>query len=398
MLPFFFILKKEGFMYTNPLNILTGDNLILKNVLDESRFEIYLVHPETLEIFYMNRRAGEKTGLLMSGTALQLSSLGKDYQPRSFRGLITPLLEKRTGELILLTHHQGGKGKSYPVEVRILLNVIQDLTYLVITAQDISEKLQLEKELKFKNEELKKLGFELDKFVHSASHDLLAPVSTLKGLLSLLEKDHGNTEDPDCLKMMSRTIQKLERYIHDMIDFSKNMRLDVSGDPINFKSLVSVSLENIKRLDGFEKLHINIDISQEQEFHGDESRILMLFDNLLSNAIKYQDPAAPKPFIDIQIQADHQKVVIRISDNGIGIGNECIDRVFNMFYRATAISDGSGLGLYLVREVVKKLKGNIQLASTVGKGTEFLLEIPNKINRASVQKHVNDVKPFKTAL
>jgi|GEM_PF-3309089 len=385
-------------MHTLPLFHLNGENTIMKNILDDNGQEIFLVNPESLEIFYMNKKAFDQHGYPGKPFPVSVSRLGPDYNLRSFKGLISPLLNGSRKDIMLLTSQTSRSGKSYPVEAKITVATTQGLQYLVMTVRDISQIKKLEKEISRKKSELEKLESELDRFVHSASNDLLAPVGTLKGLLSLVEKENSFQLNPAYAEMMLKTVIKLERYVYDMIDFSTNMKRVVQGGDVNFKSLVALSLDNLRFMEGFMKMSIHVEVSQEVDFSSDESRLQILLNNLLSNAIKYQDPLSASPFMNIQVIADQHKAVIRITDNGTGISKESIDRVFDMFYRASALSFGSGLGLYLVKEVVRKLRGSIQVASTLGKGTEFLLEIPNKYKGGSVQKRVNVVKPDKTAL
>lgn len=389
-------------MNSLPFFHLSGENAILKQIINTSRQEIYLVNTESLEIIFQNDTAVKKHGSLLGGKPVNVSRLGEDYQLRAFRGLISPLLAGSRNEVVLLTKHRNKSGKYYEVEVSVVRHAVHGLDLLIMKAEPIGDKRKLEWELKIKNEANEKLSFELDKFVYSASHDLLAPISTLKGLLNLIEKEKSQctrqNDDQDYQKMMVKTVSKLERYIYDMIDFSKNMRQDISTEAVNFKNMISVVLDNQRYTSGYDKLKIHVEIFQEVDFYADENRLMMLLNNLVSNAVKYQQPSIPNPFLHIQIASDAKKATICLKDNGIGIGNESIDRIFEMFYRASAMSNGSGLGLYIVREVVRKLKGKIHVASVIGQGSEFLLEIPNKINRFSVDRQVLKSKPSKTAL
>lgn len=390
-------------MNSLPFFHLHGENKMLKQALDESRHELFIVQADTLEIIYFNKKARQQSGVDFKNGPINISRLGTDYQLKSFRGLVSPLMNGSQTEVTLLTHHQTKDGKNYPVEVRITRNNIQGFDYLLLTVEDISEKVNLEKELKQKTAELKKLSFELDKFVYSASHDLLAPISTLKGLLQIEEKDQvknlmRSAVTPDITGMMNKTVNKLERYIHDMIDFSRNMRQDVSGEAIDFTKIFNLTLDNLRFTEGFNNVNIQIEIDQTVEFYGDEKRMQMIFNNFVSNGIKYHNPGTVQPFVNISIKVNETQVTLVFKDNGIGISTESIDRIFEMFYRASASSYGSGLGLYIVKEVLKKVKGKIQVASVLGEGTEFLIEIPNKINPGSVHKRKKKVKPHKTTL
>src|SRR5574337_840115 len=105
-----------------------------------------------------------------------------------------------------------------------------------------------------------------------------------------------------------------------------------------------------------------------------------ILQNIIDNAIKYQDPAKENPFLDIVIEEHDRSIFFKFWDNGIGIDTNIQDKVFDMYYRGTYVSHGSGLGLYLVKKATEKIGGTIQLTSTLQKGTEIILTLP-KINR-----------------
>lgn len=380
-----------------PFFHLSGENNIMKQTLDESQQEIFIVHADTLEVIYLNRRALQMRSPDCLGLPISITRIGSEYNLKSFKSMVQPLMDGSQKEINLLVHHQDKERRNYPVEVRITHHAMQGLEYLLFMATNILEKVQFEKELKQKNEALKKLGFELDKFIYSASNDLLAPISTLKGLLNLQDKERNSVAKPNYQSMMDKTVTRMERYIHDMIDFSKNMRMEVDVSPLEMKNLLSFTLENMINIEGFSNITIHYEIDQQCPFFSDEERIKVLLSNLVSNAIIYQNPKGRTPFLCISILVESKKVVLKFRDNGIGIGKESIEHIFEMFYCASTSSNGSGLGLYTVREIIKKLRGKIQVASVLGEGTEFFIEIPNKTPKESVHKRVNQVKTIKNA-
>jgi signal transduction histidine kinase len=102
-----------------------------------------------------------------------------------------------------------------------------------------------------------------------------------------------------------------------------------------------------------------------------------LLNNLVSNAIRYQNPKAEAPFVDIDVTTSDDEAIISVKDNGIGISSENQPKVYDMFYRVSQNSVGSGLGLYIVKETIDKLQGKIEMDSELGKGTIFNIHIPN---------------------
>jgi signal transduction histidine kinase len=124
-------------------------------------------------------------------------------------------------------------------------------------------------------------------------------------------------------------------------------------------------------------LQLKIEIDQKGKFVSDKRRVNVILSNLLSNAIKYQDTKKKTLILNIVIHCTRQNARIEIEDNGIGIDQQHQNRIFEMFYRATTLSTGSGIGLYIVKEVIEKLAGSITLISELKKGTKITVVIPN---------------------
>src|SRR5687768_1529043 len=116
------------------------------------------------------------------------------------------------------------------------------------------------------------------------------------------------------------------------------------------------------------------------DFYSDPWRISEILRNLISNAIKYRKLNVPDAEINIKILVDHLRADISFADNGIGIDEKNLAKIFEMFYRATEQSDGSGIGLYIVKNAVEKLGGQISVASRPEQGTRFSIILPNRVN------------------
>ena len=243
---------------------------------------------------------------------------------------------------------------------------------------DISSIKKTEKMLRDTNEMLRKTNEELDRFVYSASHDLRAPLMSLLGLIRImeLEKPKDNTE---YLDMMTKSIRRLDLFISDIINHSQNSRLQPDIRPIDFPALLQDCYDQLQYLSHASRIKKINDFSLTAPFYNDPKRIAIVFNNLLSNAINYQNPWEPNPFILIRITTTEMDCTIEVRDNGKGISEEHQDKIFNMFYRANEEAKGSGLGLYIVKEIIDKLEGTIKVESTPGNGTTFIIELPNKV-------------------
>lgn len=261
--------------------------------------------------------------------------------------------------------------KTYP----IIGNGI--VTGVTVLSRDITNQTKTEDLLKRQNDELTKINAELDRFVYSASHDLRAPLMSVKGLLNMIKVDPDQSNAEHYLNLIERSVDKLDNFISDIINYSRNARMDVLPKRIDFASLVQESIDSLKFMEGAEQVRSIREIKETVPFYSDYSRLLIVFNNIISNAVRYRDQWKVDCFLKIQISVDENAAHIIFSDNGIGIPEEYVEKVFKMFFRANADSKGSGLGLYIVKSAVEKLGGAITIQSKLGEGTTFDLRIPN---------------------
>ncbi|MCW3111233.1 MAG: arcB 3 [Segetibacter sp.] len=235
-----------------------------------------------------------------------------------------------------------------------------------------------EEALEQSNKELRKSNSELDKFVYSVSHDLRAPLTSMLGIIDLSE---DATEEQFMVKnlgMLKESIIKLDCFIADILNYSRNARLEVMNEEINFKEMLNEIMNNLTNINGHNsKVEVNVNIRNEAPFVSDKQRVSIVLNNLISNAIRYQNPRAHKPFVYIKVHSHEAGSSIVIRDNGIGLKKEMHEKIFEMFYRASHHSEGSGLGLYIVKETIEKLNGRIKVESELEVGTEFNIHIPN---------------------
>ncbi len=255
---------------------------------------------------------------------------------------------------------------------------------VLFTARDITElkksyqlSMQNEALLKKQNLELQKINLELDKFVYSVSHDLRAPLTSVLGLIEIAE---GQTKEPftlEYLTLIKKSIHKLNKFILDILDYSRNARTEIRSEAINCRELLEDIIQDLKFLNtGPHKVKFNVEVAGPPSFRADKHRLSIVLNNLILNAIRYRDPAADNPWVHIKASISDTAVNIAISDNGTGIKEAMQEKIFEMFYRASEKSVGSGLGLYIVKETLKKIGGHINLESEIGKGSIFRIHIP----------------------
>ena len=229
------------------------------------------------------------------------------------------------------------------------------------------------------NEELRKSNKELDRFVYSVSHDLRAPLSSMLGVVGLCEMGEMDPFIEKNVSLLKSSIKKLDGFIIDILDYSRNSRLEVDTQEVHFADLLTDVCNNLKFMctEDQRKVEVRTKIENGVAFHSDRSRLSIILNNLISNSIRYQNQQEADPFVEISVAITASSADIRITDNGIGIESKNHEKVFNMFYRVSTQSVGSGLGLYIVKETVEKLNGVIKLESEPGKGTVFNIHLPN---------------------
>lgn len=233
-----------------------------------------------------------------------------------------------------------------------------------------------EQELSMNNQLLTKANRELDRFVYSASHDLRAPLSSLLGLIEISQRIDDVEEIKRCLKMMKMRVTDLDSFIKDIIDYSRNTRQEVQKEDFNLLVLAKEVTDGLKFATGMEEIFIKYEIDPALNIVSDRSRLKVVFNNIIGNALKYSSPQRDDQLISIKANMEGKSLKVLIEDNGIGIADEHQPKIFDMFYRASEQSKGSGLGLYIVKETLDKLNGKIAVSSSLGNGSTFRLEIP----------------------
>lgn len=247
---------------------------------------------------------------------------------------------------------------------------------IIATGRDITERKEVENKLLQKNEELKKLNEALDAFVYSASHDLKAPLLSIRGLINLMAVD-DTTDRKYYLERISMAVEKLTSFVSDLVEYSRNTRTEVKSEKIDFAQLVEEVFHNFEFLPEHENVRKIIDIDPIEDFHSDRYRLYIILNNLISNGIRYGDRKKADPFLRVSVKKEGNEAIITVEDNGIGIAKGHLNKIFDMFYRATDAQTGSGLGLYIVKETLLKLKGKINYSSTLNEGTSFEITIPD---------------------
>lgn len=267
-------------------------------------------------------------------------------------------------------------GETERSTLSVIINItsaVLVLVYAIVTLMLGSE--AYEEQISRQVEDVKKLNKELDSFVYSASHDLKAPLASLRGLLSLAQQEKDASMVKLYFSKMEATITQSESFIKNITDYSKNVRTDLNPVAIELQPLIEDLFSNLSFVNGHEdiKLHLQLEC---KTIVADGNRMQAVLGNLLSNALKYSDPGKSERWIKITSREDGEKFYLTVEDNGIGVSPEHLPHLFEMFYRASEQSSGSGLGLYIVSESLQRVGASIKAESEPGKGTKFQVQIP----------------------
>jgi PAS domain S-box-containing protein len=244
----------------------------------------------------------------------------------------------------------------------------------------VSQNWQLaaqEEELKATLDELSERNFELDQLMYKTSHDLRSPLSSILGLVNLAHLESTAENHSVYLNKIEGRIKKLDEFIKSMLNYARVNRSEIIYEQINLKEMIESCIQELEYLDNFSSVKTQVVVKNERAlFKTDPLRMKIILSNIISNAYKYYNPSV-KSYLKIHAVITPLSVEIWFRDNGIGIKSEHVKKVFDMFYRATEKSQGSGLGMYIVKQAVDKLRGTIKVKSTFGKGTNIKIVVPN---------------------
>ena len=265
------------------------------------------------------------------------------------------------------------KGEIYryikkPWDAFELENAIRNAYEIYITRDKLNKKIA----------ELQKTNDELNRFVYSTSHDLRSPLASVMGILNLAEMEQSVQDPNGYLGMIETCVNKMDTFIQKIIEYYKSIRVDAEYTNVDFSVMLDESIKMVKMQRSDIEYILNID--QPVNFINDAFRISVVMDNLISNAVKYQKPDEKNPRVEITVITTAEKVSIKIEDNGIGIIDQHLNNIFTMFFRSNNTVNGAGIGLYIVKEALTRIGGDISVHSTFGGGTAFYLDIPNFVN------------------
>lgn len=223
-----------------------------------------------------------------------------------------------------------------------------------------------------------RLNSDLESFVYMAAHDLRSPLSSLKGLIYLMQKESKIENLSSYYELLEKSVEKMNSNINETLLRLQNKRMVSISGPIDFEEIANESVNFLENMEGASSISLSITGQDVGVFFSDHHILSSAFDNIISNAIHYQDKAK-ESFLKIDINLNGDLCQISFHDNGIGIDNVVQEKIFDKFYLLDNSKGGSGLGLFIIKESIEKIGGTIHVRSRLGTGTVFTIQIPNLI-------------------
>ncbi len=241
-----------------------------------------------------------------------------------------------------------------------------------IFARNITSRKNAEQQLEYKVKEL-------NIFMYKATHDLRSPLVSIMGLVRLSKELNKEKELERYIDMIDLSVHKMDNLLIDLVKIVNVSQGKLLNDEIDFEWMIDEILTSLAHRPEFSEIIFRIHLNADFAFRTDSGLLYSVLQNIIDNSIKYKKQNdVIESLIIITVDVTAEQVKIGITDNGMGIPEELQDKVFDMFYRATTHSTGTGLGLYIVKTSVEKMNGKIVLSSIYEKGTSINIIFPNK--------------------
>ena len=239
----------------------------------------------------------------------------------------------------------------------------------IINSRDITDRKRIEEKLKYKIKEL-------DTLIYMYSHDLKGPFCSLQGFVNIAKLEVKDKTAAKYIGMIETTTKKLDAILMNLVQITMINREAIKITNVNIKSLIQDSINKFEILPEFSEIEFILDIDPKENFPSDPKLLQSILENLIYNSIVFRRQDIDNSYVKINSFIKNDHLVLSVKDNGAGIPFEIQGEVFDMFFRGSYASKGSGLGLYIVKNAVEKLGGHIELKSSLGNGTEFIIDLP----------------------
>ncbi len=258
---------------------------------------------------------------------------------------------------------------------RTIENQNSKLTELNTALEDrVKERTE---ELRSTNKALTKSNSDLDNFIYKTSHDIRGPLATLQGVCNIALMDIKEKVAVDYFEKLSKTASKLNQILSKLLVINQINNSMPSDNEVLVKELITEIVEENSQMFDDKKIEVNIDVSQNLKIIMDALLLRIILNNLINNAFKFHNTSSKiTSTINISALVEDDKLHINVEDNGVGINDNIVTQIFDIFSKTSEMQDTAGLGLYLVKLAVDKLEGNILVTKTKDNLTQFSVILP----------------------
>ena len=245
--------------------------------------------------------------------------------------------------------------------------------------RDISERRQAEQERERLITELEEKNAEMERFTYTVSHDLKSPLITIRGFLGLLEKD---VAAGDAVRMkediahIHDAVRRMQSLLDELLALSRIGRLFNPPQEIAVSDLAREAVAQVAGRIAEREVQVIVEPDLPR-VHGDYPRLLEVYQNLIDNAVKFMG-TQPEPKVEIGARPQDGETLFFVRDNGVGIDPRYHQKIFGLFERLSADTEGTGIGLALVKRIIEVHGGRIRIESEPGKGSTFLFTLPQQ--------------------
>ncbi|MBI5571179.1 MAG: HAMP domain-containing protein [Desulfomonile tiedjei] len=297
---------------------------------------------------------------------------------------------RRTGQPAVVEHvHYDGNGNARNVEVHAypIFDSERNVAQVIEYSLDITDRKRADKEREHLIQELEAKNAELERFTYTVSHDLKSPLITIKGFLGYLERDvaSGNLRrlEADSARIRG-AVERMGQLLEELLELSRIGRIVNPPQDVSLDTLVREARETLAGR--IAETRVTVDVAEDLPvLYGDAARLREVVENLLDNAIKFMGDQ-PHPRVEIEVRRGSDETVVCFKDNGIGIDPRYHDKIFGLFERLEQQTEGTGIGLAIVKRIVKVHGGRIWVESEgLGRGSAFCFSLPEKTERVTKQ-------------
>jgi PAS domain S-box-containing protein len=270
-------------------------------------------------------------------------------------------------------------GTTFPMELAVSEAWVGERHIFTGIIRDISERRQAEQERERLIGELETKAAEMERFTYTVSHDLKSPLITIRGFLGLLAKDTaaGDTQRmSEDITHIQGAVRRMQMLLDELLSLSRIGRLI---NPPQDIAMSELAREAVQQVGGqIAERGVQVTIAPDlPTIIGDHPRLLEVLQNLIDNAVKFMGDQ-PNPQVEIGFRQEAGETIFFVRDNGSGIDPRYQQKIFGLFERLSADTEGTGIGLALVKRIIEVHGGRIWVESALGQGATFLFTLPPK--------------------